>query len=663
MKFKSVYISGFCEGTAFSELVFLDNEMAKNSYFTLFASGTSDSFLITLRTDKKLVIDVCVLEAEYTFTAQTAVLVNGYQSWSSSGEFLVNEKPEKLSPLFKNLVGGTGDYFFYKPYGSKNNLHSHWFTYFTEQGSKNTAKFWLGSANERNGYTQFEFDSEKQKVYIHKDRRGAISTGSIVLYDLRFGLKDDDAFLDTFFSTKNDLAPVSGWTSWYYHYTDISETVILDNLEAFKKEKIPPGIFQIDDGWQACTGDWLRVNEKFPRGLKPISDAIKAAGHKPGLWLAPLVAAETSDLYKTRKDLFLTYDGERPVRAGFNPMWGSLAKADYYALDIYKPQTIDYLEQVFKTVLNDWGFEMVKLDFLFGAGMLAIGEKSRAQVMYDAMKLLRRLCGNKLILGCGVPLSMASGLVDYCRIGADIGPSWETGYMKSIGLHERISTVNSLRNTISRRFLSRRSFNNDPDVFMLRKNKSNLKPAEKLTLFTLNLLFGDLVFTSDNIAEYDAQTMALYKSQYPFKKQEILSLSCEDDFYYIDFLTAYGRFLYVVNLSEKDRKIDLSAYPDAFVSPVPALVKKHEGQMIPILDKRFPVQILESSMHIFPGSEFDVIEPHREGAVMELNPQVLQKGIVVFTEQSGMAEFKVQDRNTRLMERYGVRIREINFAE
>lgn len=44
--------------------------------------------------------------------------------------------------------------------------------------------------------------------------------------------------------------------------------------------------------------------------------------------------------------------------------------------------------------------------------------------MCDAMELLRSLCGDKLILGCGVPLAPAFGKVDFCRIGADMALSW-----------------------------------------------------------------------------------------------------------------------------------------------------------------------------------------------------------------------------------------------
>ena len=52
--------------------------------------------------------------------------------------------------------------------------------------------------------------------------------------------------------------------------------------------------------------------------------------------------------------------------------------------------------------------------------------KSRGEIMWDAMQLVRDLTGtDKLLLGCGVPLACAWRSADYCRIGSDVAPWWE----------------------------------------------------------------------------------------------------------------------------------------------------------------------------------------------------------------------------------------------
>lgn len=662
MNIKALYFSGYADSVFFRERVPMDERRIRIGSLAFFSRRDEGSFELLLETDKTLRVEDCVLEIDHRFQPEATILVNGYQSWSASGEYPVQSKPEKLSPGFKKLIGGAGDYFFYKPHSSPQNRHSHWFTAFGPEKSGGK-KFWIGSDIEKTGYTIFEADAKKNKLFVHRDLRGTVITSKRVLFRLIFGDFHEDEFADRLIREKSPAPQVGGWTSWYYHYTRISEKIILENLAHFERVGVPGGIFQIDDGWQTATGDWLNVNEKFPGGMKAVADRIRKAGYQPGLWLAPFVAAETSELFKKRRNLFLTHDGEKPVRAGFNPGWGSLAKPDYYALDIYNPRTGEYLERVFHTVFSEWGFDMVKLDFLFGAGMIAIGEKSRGEVMYDAMKLLRKWCGNRLILGCGVPLSVASGLVDYCRIGADISHSWEIGILKSIGLQERISTANSLRNTISRKLLSGRSFLNDPDVFILRRDKVKMAPCERLTLFRLNLLFGDLVFTSDDISDYDEETLQTYLSQFPLRKQTISSVQIRSGAYYIDFSNPYGRFLMVANLSDRFHEFDFSSFAGVWREDADRGLRKHESRIYPMEDANLPVQIMYSEMHLFPGSEFDSILPHREGATFNLSPQVKKKGIIYFLDRSGLADFTIDGKKAPVTDRMGRKLRIFNFGE
>ena len=640
MKIKALHIAGYGESGFFRERIPLEDSRIKVGPFSFFRKSEEDRVELYWESEKPVRIETCVLEADFVFSPDATFLVNGYQSWTASGEFPAGSPPEKLSPGFKKLIGGAGDYFFYKPHASPRNLHSHWFTAIGPNHADGK-KFWIGSDQEQKGYTLFEADVRQNKLFIHRDLRGTLLKSNRLIFGLLFGHFSEAEFADRLIRQKAPAPQVGGWTSWYYHYSKITEELVLKNLSHFQKAGVPEGIFQLDDGWQKATGDWLSVNEKFPGGMQELAERIRKAGYTPGLWLAPFVASETSDLYKNRPQLLLTHDGEKPVRAGFNPGWGSLVRPDYYALDIYRPETREYLERVFHTVFEEWGFAMVKLDFLFAAGMIAIGEKARGEVMYDAMKLLRKWCGKHLILGCGVPLSSASGLVDYCRVGADISHSWEIDLLKSIGLQERISTVNSLRNTVSRNLLSGRSFLNDPDVFILRDDKVKMSPAEKRTLFRLNLLFGDLVFTSDDISMYDVETLTLYLSQFPLRKQTIRNVDQKGQVFYVDFSNDYGRFLLVANLSEKVHAFDFSNYPGLIREDAATVLRKHESVIYPLVDKSFAVQIVYSDMHLFPGSEFDSILPHREGATFNLSPLVKNPGTIYFLEQSGLSDFRI----------------------
>ena len=68
------------------------------------------------------------------------------------------------------------------------------------------------------------------------------------------------------------------------------------------------------------------------------------------------VCEKDSALFRQHPDWLLKVDG-KPWCCGCN--WSS-----FYALDLDNPSVLDYLRRVFDRVLNDWGFDLVKLDFL-----------------------------------------------------------------------------------------------------------------------------------------------------------------------------------------------------------------------------------------------------------------------------------------------------------
>ena len=132
--------------------------------------------------------------------------------------------------------------------------------------------------------------------------------------------------------------------------------------------------------------------------------------------------------------------------------------------------------------------------------------------MIRAMKLIRRLCKDNLVLGCGVPLMPAFGLVDYCRIGCDVGPDWDSTALMRMTHRERVSTKNSIDDTTFRRQLNGRAFMNDPDVFFLRDENCKLTEDQKKTLYTANAKYGGILLTSDDFNKWDDGKKETYKT-------------------------------------------------------------------------------------------------------------------------------------------------------
>ena len=207
--------------------------------------------------------------------------------------------------------------------------------------------------------------------------------------------------------------------------------------------------------------------------------------------------------------------------------------------------------------LSKWHYDLVKLDFLYAVAILPRPNKTRGQVMYEAMEFLRKLVGDKLILGCGVPLGSSFGLVDYCRIGADIHLSWEHRLLAFIQLRERVSTRLALRNTIGRRHLAGRAFLNDPDVFILRKAKNKLTPTQQYTILLINVLLGDLLFTSDFVGDYEAEELAEFTTLYKWQHSQVEAVESAGELHKIFFTNNAQSYVAVANLSDKEQTVML----------------------------------------------------------------------------------------------------------
>jgi alpha-galactosidase len=591
---------------------------------------------VVLKLKEAIKVEKLQLVANINYDDKISVLINGFQSWTETREYYLNEKIDKLSPLIYNLASPAGDStIFHNPH-KKGYLHSFTHTYIRSKVDNRV--LFLGSLNEDKKYTIFQHIVPENKLYINADCKGITIGRDYSAFEL-FECEDfADSAWQIYFAAmppvEKKARPATGWTSWYYHYTDIDEKVINDNIAAFDKHKIPIDYFQIDDGWQEKTGDWLRVNKKFPSGLKALTDNIHAKGYKAGLWLAPFIASGNSELFEKHPDWLVQIDDHHLVHAGYNPGWGKGKNAWYYALDIYNDAVVKYLEDVFKTVFTDWGFDMVKLDFLFAAGLTPRRDKTRGEIMRDAMQLLRRICGDKIILGCGVPLGPSYGLVDYCRIGSDISLGWELKSGKAVGLRERISTKNALLDTINRRAMNGRVFLNDPDVFILRDKKNRLSKAQQYTLLVTNLLFGGLVFTSDNIDEYDEETMHLYKSTFPHVQKQTAFVNRKGMAFEIRIRIQSLYYRIFINLGKKETSFEVkdgakfySSENKKIEQPTTVKVKSYQTKVyLEQINTGFCVA--GGGGHIFPGAEVEQVSGAQQTITIKLNPKVLNKEIL-----------------------------------
>lgn len=439
------------------------------------------------------------------------IFLNGYQSWTDSREFTLREKMRGLHGVPRWLIekyglDRSGDYSFTDYPNCPGQLHGYSYGYLRRENEYRL----FASLSERSGFTCFRFDAGDGAVTAEKETCDRVYPAgeTAVLAELFLADGGEQAVFDRWFAAMGIPQPaaprLTGYTSWYRHYQNIDEPKLVRDLRGTVSSDFPFGVFQIDDGWETFVGDWLHPDaEKFPRGMRAVRDEIAAQGKTPGIWLAPFVCERKSQILQEHPEWFLR-NGEDFLSGGGN--WSGMC-----VLDLELPRARDYVRQVIRTAVEEWGFSFLKLDFLYAACIYPRPGKTRGQQMCEAMDFLRECAGDAWILACGVPLMPAFGKVEYCRIGCDVGLSWDDRPWMRLLHRERISTKNSLQSSAFRRQLNGRAFVSDPDVFLLRRDGNSLTEQQRKALALVNGLCGGVLFTSDNPSGYDPGQRALLR--------------------------------------------------------------------------------------------------------------------------------------------------------
>lgn len=470
-----------------------------------------DGLKLVLSPKTKITNVSFMLSRAYNYSADSRFFANGFQSWTDTKEFTADEMMPQLGFIGKSPFGKyfglqyVGDYTFVKPESRAGEFHSNSFAY-VRNGDEID---FFGSLNDATGYIIIYADMNNGTLSFTKDLEGAVLSEPYEILDLYFAKGSYDEVFDGYFNALG-VKPltdkkIKGYTSWYNYYQDINEQVILRDLESMSREKAFVNTFQVDDGYQTAVGDWLSIDKKkFPNGMKHIADSIHKKGFEAGLWLAPFGAQKGSKIATEHPDWLIKDEKGKPIPVGAN--WGG-----FYALNIYNSEARQYIKDVFNEVLNVWGFDLVKLDFLYAASIIPLNGKTRGEIAYDSIDLLRECVGNKKILGCGVQQMPCFGKVEYMRIGADMSLGWKHTLMRKLMHREDVSTPNAIHNSVYRRCLNGRAFLCDPDVFLLRRTNIKFTVEQQKLLSKFIKLFGSVLFMSDNLSDYNSEQLETFR--------------------------------------------------------------------------------------------------------------------------------------------------------
>ena len=384
-----------------------------------------------------------------------------------------------------------------------------------------------------------------------------------------------------------DKSAPSVFCSWYFHSFHYSEEYLNEDLNALKEFRIPFDVLLIDECWSLNKwGDWLGL-ESWPSGMKAAADRIRSMGYKPGIWTAPYLVDFESKLANDHPEWLLRNEDGELVTFPMNGI-------DHCILDLTFPGVCDYLEETFRRISHDWGFEYFKFDFMRAAfldkGQRYYNPSSTSLEGYRlGLEAIRRGTGPDAHLSvCGGHFAGSMGIADSQRSGSDVVSVWDA------------RGIPKFRQNILRTWMNR-LWHVDPDAMMVRRRDEAMHNS-KLTLgrltdqeantFALNqYIGGGLVCFAEYLCELDADRRALYRHVIPSVNSASMPLDIFDPLCPSQMLTRISPVcpelapwvtISVINWSDESRQfsVNLSEFVLESIQSRQLLVSEFFGQEI-----------------------------------------------------------------------------------
>jgi hypothetical protein len=379
-------------------------------------------------------------------------------------------------------------------------------------------------------FTRFDLNCH---VSARKDDEGVVLFSASAEYSLENLNAPDEILEPLYFTMDSDLEailsgiagdigktmkarlrqpPAYHWCSWYYCYNNFDQK----QLEEYLEGMISTGMInelryvQIDAGYFHSAGDWLINNPLWPQGLRGAFEAIRKAGCRPGIWIAPFMIGNRSRLFKDHPDWALRKtDGSLLCRWEWynEPKVCGYQDEEYYVLDTSHPEAMAYLRNVFRT-FKVWGAELFKTDFMLWGYIDSVKVKRYApgktsiEYFRDFLKVVREEIGEESYwLACIAPFIPFVGYADGMRIGGDVGYKWEGMF----------SPQNMIHSLWGENFTNHLFYQNDPDALLLRDFFIKLTDTEVESLALLAAVSGGCLYTSDPVHKLREDRLALLR--------------------------------------------------------------------------------------------------------------------------------------------------------
>ena len=181
---------------------------------------------------------------------------------------------------------------------------------------------------------------------------------------------------------------------------------------AKKAKEIGAELFVVDDGWfgerhgiDNGLGDWYVNEEKFPNGLNPLINEVKAMDMMFGIWVEPEMVNPLSNLYKEHPELIYHFDSRE-----------SDTSRGQYVLDVTKKEVKDFIYNMLDNLLTTYDIDYIKWDANRPMSQTNLERDvwyKHIEAVYDIVKNLKLKHPNVLFEAC----ASGGGRIDYGILG------------------------------------------------------------------------------------------------------------------------------------------------------------------------------------------------------------------------------------------------------
>ncbi|MFC4455446.1 alpha-galactosidase [Deinococcus sonorensis] len=145
----------------------------------------------------------------------------------------------------------------------------------------------------------------------------------------------------------------NSWEATFFNVDEPSQAQLAERAAALGVE-----LFVMDDGWfhgrtsdNAGLGDWWPDTTKFPNGLTPLIERVKALGMDFGLWIEPEMVNPDSELYRAHPEWVIHFPERQRTEA-----------RNQLILNLAMPEVQTYLLETLDRLLSEHDIRFIKWD-------------------------------------------------------------------------------------------------------------------------------------------------------------------------------------------------------------------------------------------------------------------------------------------------------------